>query len=116
MDSKLKNPDAAALLLLGSALIVELVAQMQADQTLLGQLPPWVGVALFWAAAAGRLYLTTRRARLAAEGNSDAIAQGLVAAGTGVAIGRAVAMALTEAQEDGVPEAEIDTESGEVLR
>jgi hypothetical protein len=112
MTSKLKNPDLAALLLMAAALVVELVAQVSADATALGQLPAWAPPVLLGVAAAGRLYLGSRRAKLA-EGDPEAVTQGLLAVGAGAAIGRAVGLALTE--EPGIPEAEVDTDSGEVL-
>ena len=111
-SSKLKNPDAATLLLMVAALVVELVAHVSADATLLGHLPAWAPPVLLGVVAGGRLYLGSRRAKLA-EGGPDAVTQGLLTVGAGAAIGRAVGLALTE--EPGVPEAEIETDSGEVL-
>jgi hypothetical protein len=112
---RLRNPDLAAVLLMLAALVVELVAHLQADATLLGQLPGWAPPALLGLAAAARLYLGQRRARLAADGEHQAVAAGLVAAGTGAAIGRAVALALTEDPGEAEErEADVDTDPGEV--
>ena len=57
MLKRIKNPDLAAIVAMLLALAAEVVTQLARDESLLEQLPPWLGPVLLAAAAAVRLQL-----------------------------------------------------------
>jgi hypothetical protein len=53
---RIKNPDVAAIVAMVSALGAEVISQIANDESLLGQLPPWLGPFLLAVAASLRIW------------------------------------------------------------
>lgn len=61
---KLKNPDIAALVAVGLALLVELASYLETNESALELLPAWVGPVVLGGAALARYVLSMRAATL----------------------------------------------------
>lgn len=59
--SRIKNPDVAAIVAMLGTLLAEVVVRIAADESLLAQLPPWLGPLVLAVAASLRLQLGRSR-------------------------------------------------------